>query len=208
VVRSESSPREALPQCLHGAEEIEDILLTLCMLGEPYRAYFNSNRGADDSQSGSSVNHWHFQVFSLDRPSPLTQLQAEVDGTEGGLRFGRVPDWPARHVFVEADSSRCGAAARFLWARLRTLNEWNVAYNLEVIERGGGRFISFLFPRAPGAPIRMPDGDTLSPNFGGWELSGDIVVPTRGIFEWIRSHPREALEITKQRLHDTTRASP
>lgn len=209
-VRAADAPEDRLPQHIHGPEEIEDMILLLRGVGDPYRVYFNSNRGVDFSQSGSSVNHWHFQIFPYPErgPSPFHQGRVEAIGVEAGLRIGRIADWPACHVCVECSFQLFAAAARWLWRRILAIHDLNVAYNLELLERGQGLFRACLFPRAPGPEVEIPGCGTLSPNFGGWELSGDIVIPSEALMDWIEAHPIDADRITRERLQVTTRAVP
>lgn len=230
VIRPVDAAAETLPQCVHGPEEMEDIFAVLREAGAPYRAYFNSNRGADDSRSGSSVNHWHFQIFRYPpevssgfrdgtlRDGTPACLQAGPDGPpaagerhEGagaGIALGEIPGWPASHLTIEGGFERARTASEVLWQRLRRLNDIGVAYNLEVEAREHGAFRASLFARRPGPELAIPGAGRLSPNFGGWELTGDIVVPTRKIFDWIRAHPDEAARRTVERLRQTTRPPP
>jgi hypothetical protein len=196
-----------LPQRIHGPEEIEDSLLLLAALGPPWRFYFNSNRGSDDSRSGSSVNHWHFQLFPFPASyeSPLLERPATVLRKEEGLSIGRVESWPASHLFIEGETRLAGAAAEILWRWLEAPHERRSAYNIEEAPLGGGRFRMFLFPRRYAPEALVPGAGALAADFGGWELSGDIVIPTREILERVRAHPEEALRITEERLRATTR---
>jgi hypothetical protein len=206
-VRSADADPGRLPQHLHGPAEIEDLLLLLVMTGPPYHVYFNSNRGADNSQSGSSVNHWHGQLFPLavDFPSAFYDEEPELSDAGETVMRGRVASWPARHVLLQAPAGAVAALARALWLDVEELNAQNVAYNLDAMHHRG-RLRAALFPRHPGAEIVIPGAGVLDPNFGGWELTGEIVIPTREILEWIRRHPREAHEMTTRRLRETTRA--
>jgi len=208
-VRSADTPRELLPQHLHGPEEIEDLLLLLAMAGQPYRAYFNSNRGRDGSQSGSSVNHWHGQLFPLtsERGSPVLAAEHELLHREEGLRVGRVAGWPGEHILVDGRHENYAPMASVLWKVARALNDLNVAYNLEAVAFQDGRVRAFLFPRRPAPDAEVPGAGTgsLTANFGGWEMTGDIVIPTREILEWIRVNPVEAERLTTRRLRETTR---
>jgi hypothetical protein len=210
VVRAVDSVSSVLPQSIHGPEELKDMLFFLQMAGEPYRAYFNSNRGADGSASGSSVNHWHFQLFLYPSkaPSELLSGKREMSRVENGLEVGIAKDWPAHHLVLEGRASQVHDAAAALWQRVRALNELNVAYNIEAVARPEGAFSLFLFPRKPAGPIEVPGTGALSPDFGGWELSGDVVIPTREVLEWIRLHPAEAASLTARRLRETTRPVP
>jgi hypothetical protein len=124
---------------------------------------------------------------------------------EKGLRLGTIPDWPAHHIFVDGTVDDSSTLASILWERVRALNALNVAYNVEAVVSPDNRFRVFLFPRHPAPPMEVQDAGTLSPNFGGWELSGDIVVPTREILGWIKNHPEEARQLTERRLKEGTR---
>ena len=207
AVRTSDAAPETLPQHIHAHEEIEDFLIFLGMLGEPYRFYFNSNRGRDGSQSGSSVNHWHYQLFPYPReaPSPLLAMTATLLRDEGPLAVGRIAGWPASHLFVEGGTEGIEAAARLLWRWLEPVHARSSAYNIEAVALPGERFRAFLFPRHPAPDAEVPGAGTLSADFGGWECSGDIVIPTRAILDWIGSHPGEALRLTEKRLRETTR---
>ena len=207
LVRSSSAPEAQLSQYIQAPEEVEDMLRIQAMVGPPYRAYFNSNRGADNSQSGSSLNHWHFQIFWYpgEYDSPLLRIPAALRKEECGLTVEEVAEWPARHILVEADHERIAQVAQVLWKRVRRLNDLNVAYNVEVVPLGGSRFRAFLFARHPGPDRVLPGAGSLSADFGGWELSGDIVIPTVEVLQWIRDHPGEATRLTAERLEETTR---
>lgn len=206
-VRAVEEPEETLGQHLHEAHELEDMLLLLAMVGAPYRAYFNSNRGADGSQSGSSINHFHFQIFVFE-PQPDSPLMGPAHGShsiEKGSKIGTIPDWPAHHIFVDGAVDDFSTLASLLWERVRALNALNIAYNVEAVVSPDSRFRVFLFPRHPAPPVQVEDAGTLSPNFGGWELGGDIVVPTQEILEWVQTHPEEARRVTERRLREGTR---
>lgn len=207
AVRTAAAPPSTLPQHIHAPEEIEDFLLFLGMLGEPYRSYFNSNRGADGSQSGSSVNHWHYQLFPYPKEasSPLLSMPATPLRDEGPLTIGRIAGWPASHLFLEGGADGIEAAACVLWRWLQPVHERSSAYNIEAVALRGGRFRAFLFPRRPAPDAEVPGAGTLSADFGGWECSGDIVIPTREILEWVRARPEDALRLTEKRLRETTR---
>ncbi len=207
-VRSWKESAALLPQHLHGPDEIEDLLLLLVMAGPPHHVYFNSNRGADNSQSGSSVNHWHGQLFPLPHgPSDgAANRESKELRREDGLRVGRIPAWPAAHVLVEGLECHAKALANVIWREAKALNDLNVAYNLEGVFLSESCLRVFLFPRHPGPEADVAGLGRLNPNFGGWELTGDIVIPTKEILEWIRSHPDEATKLTSQRLRETTRA--
>ena len=207
VVKAADSLPSKLPQYIQGPEELEDMLWFLQMAGEPFRAYFNSNRGSDGSASGSSVNHWHYQLFPFPKeaPSQLFARKVKVLAANKGLKAGIVPDWPAHHLFFDLGGGGIHEASERLWEKVRELNSLNVAYNIEVVALPGGAFRAFLFPRKPAAPLEVPGVGSLSPDFGGWELSGDIVVPTREILDWVRLNPGEAARLTEKRLRETTR---
>ncbi len=206
-VRSWKEPAARLPQHLGNAQEIEDLLLLLVMSGPPHHVYFNSNRGADNSQSGSSVNHWHGQLF----PLPLAPEDSAWTGaarilrSEEGLRVGRMESWPAAHLLVEGLTSETRAISEVIWREANALNDLNVAYNLEGVLLGEEGLRVFLFPRHPGPDTEVAGLGSLNPNFGGWELTGDIVIPTKEILEWIRRHPADATRLTTKRLRETTR---
>jgi hypothetical protein len=210
AVRSAAEPEESLPQFLHGAHEVEDVILLALLLGEPYSSYFNSNRGADGSFSGGSVNHWHLQFFPRfdSPPSGIFSLPARtLRAAAGGVTLQATEGWPARHVFVEAEASEYAPVARALWNEIEVLNRRNSAYNLEVAALGGGRFRAYLFPRRPAAPRFVEGAGSLSPDIGGCELAGHFVIPTAEIFSWIQRHPAEAAEIARERLRETTAAA-
>lgn len=206
-VRGASSPR--LSQCVQGAEEIEDMLLAAEAFGEEYRVHFNSNPGRDGSQSGSSVNHWHFQAFAYPSEfSPgISGARVALGPLADGVREGSVAGWPARAFALEAEPSASRRAAEVLWERIARLSERDVAYNLE-LRRLPDAFRALLFARRPAPDLEIPGAGTLSANFGGWELSGDIVVPTRSVFAWLRAHPDDAADLMYRRLAESTREVP
>jgi hypothetical protein len=216
AVRSAAAPPELLPQRLHGPEEVEDLLLTIAAIGPPYRAYFNSNRGANGSQSGSSVNHWHFQLFphprgrsSFDEEEIVARREAGEEPPPVASVF-EAPSWPARHAILEAGGAeRFAALTAALWMRLEAIHSLDAAYNLEVSLLPDGRLRAILFLRSPPPrDIAVPGLGSLSPNFGGWELTGDIVIPDGAMLRWIEAHPQAAEELTADRLREATRALP
>ncbi|MGQ9589332.1 MAG: hypothetical protein ACUVYA_03445 [Planctomycetota bacterium] len=206
-VRSASSP--GLSQCVQSAEEVEDMLLAAEALGAEYRVHFNSNPGRDGSQSGSSVNHWHFQAFAYPSEfSPgISGAEIALGPSEDGVRAGPVRAGPARAFALEAEPNAFRRAAEVLWERIARLTASEAAYNLEVRRLPHG-FRALLFARRPAPDLEIPGAGILSANFGGWELSGDIVIPTRPVFAWLRAHPEEAAELLRRRLAESTREVP
>jgi len=200
AVRPVTDSPDTLPQRLIGAAEIEDMLYLAEELAHPYRLFFNSNQGADGSRSGSSVNHWHFQIF----PSQWTAAARSpgIQKVAGEVEIGQIPDWPARHRLYRSRNK--GPLSAAIWSDVERINQRNIAYNLEISPRENGDLLSLLFPRAPLEDIRLPTGSVLTGDFGGFELTGSVVVPAREIFEWIRAHPREALDRILERMHRGT----
>jgi len=98
----------------------------------------------------------------------------------------------------------CSKVSRQMSAMLDVEDFIPHAYNLEVSPRETGDLVVILFPRAPIADIRIPSIGTLPGNFGGYELSGSVVVPGKEIFDWIRNHPQEAVDLTLERLRAGT----
>ena len=203
----EGATDDLLRQHLHGPEELEDLLLLVATLGPTMRVFFNSNRGADGSSAGSSINHWHFQLFPFDEdtPPPFRDGELRVDVERGGAVRGDIGGWPARHVAVDASRESIPAASALLWDSLLGVHARSAAYNVELMLRGDGVLRAVLYPRAPTEPTRIPGLGELNTSFGGWELSGDFIVPTRQIFDWIVAHPEEAEEMSTRRLETTTR---
>ena len=189
-----------LPQHFHGAEEIAD-LLVFALAFEPedhMSVFFNSNLGGDGSSGGSSINHWHFQFFPhrLDREHPLRASAIEQS---------TIADWPASCFAVDATRENLEAAADEIWDHIVGVHARNGAYNVEILRLDAERVRAIIFPRCPAEPTRIPNVGELMTNFGGWELSGDFVIPTRELFEWLRDHPEEAIAISEKRLRETTR---
>src|SRR5262245_27528768 len=104
VIRPASEPPPLLPQRLTGPEEIEDLLYLALHLGPPFRLFFNSNRGADGSSSGSSVNHWHFQIFPCF--SEVVNRTPRIASRSGEVEYGKIPDWPAHHRLYRSAAPR------------------------------------------------------------------------------------------------------
>ena len=199
---------ELLRQHLHGPEELEDLLLLVVMLGPSMRVFFNSNRGADGSSAGSSINHWHFQLFPFDEETPpaLRDGELRVDSKRGGVSCGCLGGWPARHVAVDAPRESIPEAAALLWDRLLSVHARSAAYNIELMLRDDNVLRAVLYARSPAKPARIADVGELHTGFGGWELSGDFIVPTRRLFDWMEARPEEAEKISTLRLRETTRA--
>ena len=199
-----------LRQCLHGVEELVDLLLFGTMLGAGFRVFFNSNRGADGSHAGSSINHWHAQFFPYHPGcrSPVSEGQLAVESEAGGgaARRGTLLGWDAKNITVDMSGGAEEAAASLLWESLEPVHSRRSAYNLEIqpLESGAARAV--LYPRAPAANVTIPGVGVLETNFGGWELSGDFVIPSAEVFSWLRDHPDEARAIAERRLAETTRS--
>jgi len=190
AVRPDGAPASTLSQHLSGTRDIEDIVAFLRAAGPRYRAYFNSNPGADGSRSGSSVNHWHFQLFAY--PWERTPLEE------------RAGEWPARHLAVEdGDPSRLAGAA---WRLVERIHALDAAYNIEARELSDGRLRAVVFARRPAPDREVPGAGTLSSNFGGCEMSGDLVLSSRPLLEWHARHPEAAERLSEERLRETTRA--
>lgn len=200
AIRPASAPRDTLPQRLGGPKEIEDMLRLASALGAPYRLFFNSNQGGDGSRSGSSVNHWHFQVFPSE--SPLVEQARNLTSAGGPVTIGRIAAWPARHKLYRSRNGEALGAA--LWADLQRIDARDIAYNVEATSLGTAELAVLLFPRAPVGDLKLPGAGPLSGDFGGFELTGGVVVPTRAIFDWIRSHPAEARSLFSERLRAST----
>jgi hypothetical protein len=200
AIRPAYEPPETLPQRLFGAEEIEDMLRLASLLGSPYRLFFNSNRGSDGSRSGSSVNHWHFQIFPAKKS--VAERAPLVTPSPDGVERTMIPGWPAHHRFYR--SADGGALSRTLWADVSRVGARDIAYNLEVAAGEGGRVAAVLFPRAPVEDLLLAEGRTLPGDFGGFELSGAVVVPTREAFQWITAHPGQAVALVLDRLRQGT----
>jgi len=204
AIRPSSEAEVTLPQRLGGAEEIEDMLRLAALLGPPYRLFFNSNQGADGSRSGSSVNHWHFQIF----PSDFGAVWRATRTTSGAgpVERGAISDWPARHRLYRSRDGEALATA--LWADVRAVVALDRAYNVEILALGEGDLLALLFPRSPVGDLSLPDGNVLSGDFGGFELTGGVVVPGRSIFQWVQSHPREAVRRMIERIREGTSEPP
>ena len=84
------------------------------------------------------------------------------------------------------------------------INRLDIAYNLEISPREDGRLVVALFPRAPSAELALPGGGSLSADFGGFELTGGVVVPNRRLFEWVRSRPGESAALIRERMRAGT----
>ncbi len=196
AVRSLDAPAQRLPQCLLDADEIEDMALLARSLGPPYRFFFNSNAGIDFSHSGSSVNHWHFQLF----PDAGDVLETVCVGDR------TIDDWPGAHTLRV--SSDAADIATSMWEIARRANELNVAYTLAVRSSDEGLLAAAFFARAPLDPLPVPGGGELSNRFGGFEVTGAVVVYDPAVFEWVRAHPEDALELARARLRAGTRPLP
>jgi hypothetical protein len=204
AIRPSDCPPETLPQRLRGETEIEDMILLAGVLGSPYRFFFNSNRGADGSTSGSSVNHWHFQIFPTDHGIILRPPRIETGAQD--VEIGGIPDWPARHRLYRSRDT--AALALAIGRDVASIDARDAAYNLEIAPGAGGLFTALLFPRAPVADQTVPGIGVISGDFGGFELSGNVVVPARKLFEWVRAHPTEAVRLVIARIRAGTSAPP
>ena len=206
AIRTPDAPAETLSQRIHGPEELEDLVLLLTLLGAPFHCYFNSNRGADGSAAGSSVNHWHVQFLSYFEASSSRLMEPPLwRREERGVRVGAVQDWPARHVLVEAAATDVRPACAVIWKGLEHLSAGHVAYNLEAAPTTDGRFRLFLFPRRYAPPTYFGPAGALSCDIGGCELGGHFVLPQTEIFDWIRAHPEKAHDLSYRRLAESTR---
>lgn len=204
AVRAAWEPAETLPQTIHGAAELEDMLLLATSLGPPFHLVFNSNRGADGSLSGSSVNHWHFQIFPWSWGPAEDALRLEASG--GEVERGAAIGWPAHHALFRSRSA-C-ALAESLWSSIERITRQDSAFNLEIVPLSDRSLLAFLFHRAPVGDLVLPDGSQLSKDFGGFELTGGVVVPTQQGFEWVTQNQREAVALVFERLMSSTIAGP
>jgi hypothetical protein len=204
AIRPINCPPETLPQRLCDEREIEDMILLAGVLGPPYRFFFNSNRGGDGSTSGSSVNHWHFQIFPTDHGIILRPPR--IQAVEQGVEVGEIPDWPARHRLYRSRDT--AALARAIWRDLASIDARDAAYNLEIGPGADALFTALLFPRAPVGGQAIPGIGTLSGDFGGFELSGNVVVSVRKLFDWVRAHPARAVGMVTARMRAGTADSP
>jgi len=201
AVRPADDPAESLPQRLQGPGEIEDMMLLAERLGPPYHFFFNSNQGADGSRSGSSVNHWHFQIFPDERL--VTRRPPEILGREGGVETGRIADWPACHrLRISKDAQ---ALAEEVWKDVQRVDAADRAYNLQLTPWKEGDLLAVLFPRAPVGDEILPGGLTVSGDFGGFELTGGVALSSREVFGWVKAHPGEAKALIFERMARSTR---
>src|SRR5207249_2840250 len=123
--------------------------------------------GADGSRSGSSVNHWHFQLFPTEWG--VASMPARFESKGGPVSIGAIAGWPAHHrLYVSSDAKALGDA---VWRDLRRVDELDRAYNLEVLACPEGDVEALLFPRAPVPDLVLPSGGSLPGDFGGFELS-------------------------------------
>jgi len=210
AIRHPGADADSLPQYIREAEDLEDLLRLVGLLGPPWRCYFNSNLGSDGSSSGSSVNHWHLQFFPYFENSPSTLLTdgVKIEREVGGVRWGQVNGWAAHHCFLEGGRREIEAAAAGLWESIAVLNERGSAYNLEGVALEHGRFRLFLFPRRAAPPVAFGDAGELGCDMGGCELGGHFIIPNPTVFDWIRAHPKEALELSRKRLRESTGLVP
>jgi hypothetical protein len=54
----------------------------------------------------------------------------------------------------------------------------------------------------------VPGIGVISGDFGGFELSGNVVVPARMLFDWVRAHPAQAVEMVAARMRAGTAEPP
>lgn len=204
LVRDPREDAATLPQRLFGPAEIEDALRLARGLGPEYRSFFNSNSGADGSSSGSTVNHWHFQILPHGGGA-FEQLFLEHRGPAPlGPEAGRLPAWEIPHVLHHGTD--LPALATAIWPAVERVTELGCAYNLEIAVGGpDGHTAVALFARAPLPPTTIPGFGEFSNRYGGWELSGDVVIYDEDVFDWICEHPEEADALAWRRLRDGTR---
>ena len=200
----ETDPAATLSQRIGGRGEIEDMLRLASLLGSPHRLFFNSNSGSDGSRSGSTVNHWHFQIFPY--TNSVIERPPRIHSSSGGVERGEIPDWPAHHrLYRSADET---ALAGALWSDIQEINALDHAYNMDLVPGPDRALVALLFPRAPLEDIQVPGGHTLPGDFGGFELTGGVVVGARASFDWIRSNPEEARKLHLERLEASTIPPP
>jgi hypothetical protein len=204
AVRDAGAPPASLGQCIAGTDEIEDMLGLARMLGPPMRLYFNSNSGADGSDSGSSVNHWHFQLFP-DAEDVLEDAEPAPIDAGGGApsRAMRLEAWPAAHrIYRDHDLAALAAA---LWDDVRRAVALDIAYTLVFKSESGASVTAAVFPRAPIAPPAIAGVGALPNRFGGFELVGAVMLYEPALAHWAGAHPREAQALARERLRGATR---
>lgn len=205
MVRDPDAPEDTLAQCLFGPEEIEDALRLARMIGFPLRMYFNSNAGADGSNSGSTVNHWHFQLFPHHGGPMKAWLDRSPEVGEGtGMERGRLPHWQIPHRLYR--SADLASLSESVWDDVERCHRRDCAYNVEIAAGRAHDVTAAVFPRAPLDPIELDGIGAISARFGGWELSGDVVIYDPAVFDWVRDHPDEAAALARDRLARGTRS--
>ncbi len=205
LVRESGAPAETLPQCLLGPEEIEDALRLSRSLGPSIRFYFNSNASRDGSSSGSTVNHWHFQLFPLDTGAVVNLLRQPRRAVElDAVERGPLPGWDVPNRYHRGDD--LGAVARSLWEDVERAIELGAAYNVEIVAADRDEtVIAILYARAPLDVVEIPGIGTIPCRFGGWEVQGDVVIDDEAVFTWARENPKEAGELAWKRLAASVR---
>ncbi len=204
LVRNPSEDPSTLPQLIFGPEEIEDALLLARMLGQNFRFFFNSNSGKDGSSSGSTVNHWHFQILPHDGGAFEKFFHTWNGSTPKLETQSQLPDWDIPHFFYHGSDLK--QLATSIWPHVEKATEADCAYNLEIAVGPDQEHTTVaLFPRAPLPPITIPGFGEFSNRYGGWELSGDVVIYDQDVFDWVQENPEEADALAWRRLRDGTR---
>ena len=201
IVRSPLADARVLPQCLFGPDEIEDLLLFAGALGSDFRSSFNSNPGRDLSHSGASINHWHSHFLPL-RGGPLEIPIADTTAPRDTVRVERVAELRVPHrVYKSGDTGRL---AQRIWEDFRAILDLDCAFNLEIFASRSGLGAA-LFARRPVDAVEIPGVGTFTSRFGGFELTGNVVVYDRNVFDWMRERPERAAEMAWDRLQRGTR---
>lgn len=204
-VRSSDAPLDTLPQCIHSASELEDMLLLCRTIGPPFRFFFNSNSGADGSDSGSSINHWHFQLFpnSGDILEEYTSGSRDVSKQKSAASQTRIKDWNAPHrLYISSDAS---LLALHLWEDVKKAIELDSAFTLAMAVGESGTLATLFFARSPIKPPKFDGFGQLPAKFGGFELTGAVVIYEHESFKWIQANPGAAVDLAWARLQEGTR---
>lgn len=199
LVRAAVSPQDRLSQYVKQPEDLLDLILISKAFPKKLRFLFNSNPGGK-TDGAASKNHFHLHVAPLGQPL-YGRSMAPLAEMEGGIRYGKIPDWPPNIRILEGTDD--WAAAQLSFRYIDALNSRNNAYNLVFMRYGEDRERIVLIPRTKGAPDALFYGFS-SQKWGGDHHCGSIAEFDENAFSLMHKKPGEAEKMMAQRMRETT----
>jgi hypothetical protein len=143
------------------------------------------------------------------RGGPIEIPIADTSAPDDVVRLETIAELRVPHRVYRSTDTR--QLADRIWEDARQVVELDYAFNLEIFasekkpnvgEYGLG---AALFVRHPVEPVEIPDVGTFAGRFGGFELTGNVVVYDKAVYDWMQARPELAAEMAWKRLKRGTR---